>query len=69
MIVCHCHGLTDRQIETAAARCGARSADELAAHCPAGHCCGGCAPVVDEIVRRCEAAAPVDRRSEPRGAA
>lgn len=54
MIVCHCLGLTDRDIRENAARTAARSREELGADCPAGGCCGGCAPVVDRILSECD---------------
>lgn len=49
MIVCHCHGITDREIR-ACVQNGARSADEVAEHCGASTGCGGCASLVAEIV-------------------
>ena len=50
MIVCHCHGVSDRAIRKAV-RDGARSASEVSAECAAGAGCGGCTEVVDEIIR------------------
>ncbi len=42
MLVCHCFGVTDREI-----RAAVRRGDEVMA---AGSGCGGCAPLVDAIV-------------------
>lgn len=49
MIVCHCHGVTDREIRACVQR-GAASSDDVAEHCGASTGCGGCASLVDEIV-------------------
>jgi bacterioferritin-associated ferredoxin len=50
MIVCHCHGVTDREIR-ACVQDGARSCAELAETCGAGSGCGGCSALVTEIVQ------------------
>jgi bacterioferritin-associated ferredoxin len=49
MIVCHCRAVTDRAIRLAV-RGGARSRRDVAEACSANLCCGGCAPVIDEII-------------------
>ena len=49
MIVCHCKGITDREIRTAARR-GAVTADLVADSCDAGGGCGGCRDHIEEIV-------------------
>jgi len=51
MRVCHCHGVTDRQIR-ACVRAGADSADAVAQCCGAGASCGGCKPLVELLVDR-----------------
>lgn len=50
MLVCHCHRVTDRDIQACVAG-GCRSASEVARVCRAGTGCGGCMPAVKEIVR------------------
>ena len=50
MIVCHCHGVTDREIR-ACVQHGARTPDDVADHCGASSGCGGCTAVVTEIVQ------------------
>lgn len=50
MIVCHCRGVTDRTIRTAI-RDGARSRRQVARACDAGRRCGGCRPVIDELLQ------------------
>jgi bacterioferritin-associated ferredoxin len=50
MIVCHCHGVSDRAIR-AAVRSGAASRGAVGASCAAGTGCGGCHPVIDELLR------------------
>jgi bacterioferritin-associated ferredoxin len=49
LIVCHCKGLTERDIGKAV-REGAVTADDIARFCSAGADCGGCRPVIEEIV-------------------
>lgn len=49
MIVCSCHGVTDREIRQHA-RAGARTPRQVAEACGAGGSCGGCRPVVREIL-------------------
>jgi bacterioferritin-associated ferredoxin len=49
MIVCHCYGVTDREIK-ASVQCGARTPADVADTCGAGSGCGGCAALVAEIV-------------------
>jgi bacterioferritin-associated ferredoxin len=49
MIVCHCHGVTDREIR-ASVQNGARTCAEVAECCGASSGCGGCASLVAEIV-------------------
>ncbi len=50
MIVCHCHGVTDREIR-ASVQNGARSCADIADCCGASSSCGGCASLVAEIVQ------------------
>ena len=49
MWVCHCKGVTDRQIRSAI-NAGARSVLEIGAHCRAGTGCGGCVPEVCRLL-------------------
>lgn len=57
MLVCHCRAVNDRQIE-AAALCGAGSVREIVAACGAGGVCGGCRPVIEEILTETSVALP-----------
>ena len=50
MIVCHCHGVTDREIR-ACVQNGARSCADVAQTCGASSGCGGCESLVAEIVQ------------------
>lgn len=50
MIVCHCHGVTDREIR-ACVQNGACSPDDVGDHCGASTGCGGCRSLVAEIVQ------------------
>ncbi len=49
MLVCHCKGLTDRNVRRAVQR-GAGSVGEVTRSCGAGGVCGGCRPAIQEIV-------------------
>ncbi len=51
MIVCHCHGVSDRSIREAVQE-GARTCRQVARACRAGRACGGCRPVIHEIIER-----------------
>jgi bacterioferritin-associated ferredoxin len=63
VIVCHCTGMTDRDIRSLVRSGRARTLREIGRDCAAGHACGGCRLVVEQIVRqeersRTEAALP-----------
>jgi bacterioferritin-associated ferredoxin len=49
MFVCHCRALTDREIGEAIAA-GARDLDEIGRQCGAGITCGGCCPLLEELL-------------------
>ena len=49
MIVCHCKAVTDRAIRDAIRR-GAQSPREVGIACDAGRQCGGCMPLVRELI-------------------
>jgi bacterioferritin-associated ferredoxin len=69
MFVCHCRALTDRDIGEAIAA-GARDLDEIGRRCGAGITCGGCCPLLEELLDRA-AAGPVaaERSMAERGLA
>ena len=48
MIVCHCHGVTDREIR-ACVQQGARTHGDVGDVCGAGTGCGGCSSLVAEV--------------------
>jgi bacterioferritin-associated ferredoxin len=56
MIVCHCKGITDRDIRKAVLE-GASTCTDVERHCEAGTECGGCRPLIEQIVG-VEAATP-----------
>lgn len=58
MLVCHCRAVNDRQIQTAAAVVGAVSVREIVSACGAGGVCGGCRPVIEEILGETSVALP-----------
>ena len=49
MIVCHCKGITEREIRSAV-RNGATTHRQVTRACQAGRSCGGCHPVIREII-------------------
>ncbi len=49
MRICHCKGVSERQIRSAISA-GARTPVEIAAHCRAGTGCGGCLPAVCRLL-------------------
>jgi bacterioferritin-associated ferredoxin len=51
MYVCHCRAVTDHTIDHEVER-GASSIEELAERCGAGAECGGCWPVLEELLDR-----------------
>jgi bacterioferritin-associated ferredoxin len=49
MLVCHCFVIRACDVRTAIAR-GARTPGEVARACRAGAGCGGCQPVIEELL-------------------
>jgi bacterioferritin-associated ferredoxin len=49
MLVCHCKGISDRTVRNAVAL-GATSRGAVGRVCGAGTVCGGCRPVIEEIL-------------------
>jgi bacterioferritin-associated ferredoxin len=51
VIVCHCKAVNEHRIRDAV-RSGARSCRQVTRACDAGGHCGGCRPVIREIIAR-----------------
>ena len=51
MIVCHCRGLTDRDLR-AAADAGDGRRQEILARGEGGSCCGSCSQLVQDVLSR-----------------
>jgi bacterioferritin-associated ferredoxin len=49
MLVCHCKGLSEREVRSAI-EAGACTRRALARQCGAGSVCGGCRPVIEELL-------------------
>jgi bacterioferritin-associated ferredoxin len=49
MFVCHCRAVTDAEIREAITA-GARDLDEVGRSCGAGITCGGCCPLIQELL-------------------
>lgn len=66
MLICHCHAVSDRTIQSAILS-GAGTVGQVGKATLAGTCCGGCVPAIREIV---EAIRPLPvvraRGGEPR---
>lgn len=60
MFICHCLALTDREIGEAIAA-GARDLDEIGRRCGAGVTCGGCCPLLQELLDRADKPADAER--------
>lgn len=67
MLVCHCHGITDREIR-AQVRAGCTTVKQLTQRCQAATGCRGCAKLVRQLVLHealeCELPSPVCVASE-----
>jgi bacterioferritin-associated ferredoxin len=50
MILCHCKGVSDKSVRRAI-QCGASSVRDVARTCGAGTGCGGCRPLIQELIR------------------
>ena len=57
MLVCHCKGLTDRDVRRAI-ESGACTRRDVVRRCGAGSVCGGCRPLIDELLESGERTAP-----------
>ena len=66
MIVCHCHAIRARDVEGAIAG-GARTPGEVARACGAGTGCGGCRPVIEELIEASGPAFSCDASASGRG--
>ena len=62
MLVCHCHGVTDRQIRKLV-RDGASSTGEIVRATGAGRGCGGCRSAVRNVVAQTVEEELSDRQS------
>ena len=51
MFVCHCRAVTDGEIREAIAA-GACDLEEVGRRCGAGVTCGGCCPLIQELLAR-----------------
>ena len=49
MYVCSCHGIDEAEVRVAIGG-GACSVDEVIASCRAGSDCGGCHPMIEDIL-------------------
>jgi bacterioferritin-associated ferredoxin len=56
MFVCHCRAVTDGEIREAITA-GACDLDEVGLRCGAGVTCGGCCPLIQELLAEHAAAA------------
>jgi bacterioferritin-associated ferredoxin len=59
MIVCHCKAITDREIRKAVLE-GAQTCTDVARMCNAGGECGGCQPLIEQLIGKEAASRPQD---------
>jgi bacterioferritin-associated ferredoxin len=57
MFVCHCRAVTDGEIRAAIAA-GAHDLEEVGRRCGAGVTCGGCCPLIQELLAERQARPP-----------
>jgi bacterioferritin-associated ferredoxin len=58
MFVCHCRAVTDGEIREAISA-GACDLEEVGLRCGAGITCGGCCPLIEELLARHAEPAPL----------
>jgi bacterioferritin-associated ferredoxin len=58
MFVCHCRAVTDGEIREAITG-GACDLDEVGERCGAGVTCGGCCPLIEELLAKHARAEPL----------
>jgi len=63
VIVCHCKAVSDQAVREAI-REGARSCRQVSRACGAGHHCGGCRPLIREIIKTESEPSPIFRAFE-----
>ncbi len=51
MVVCHCLAVNDKLVRKMI-KGGAASAEDVAAACGAGARCGGCLPLIEDLIER-----------------
>jgi bacterioferritin-associated ferredoxin len=66
MFVCHCRAVTDREIREAIAT-GAHDLAEVGRRCGAGITCGGCCPLIQQLLA--EHAGKATVATDPQGLA
>jgi bacterioferritin-associated ferredoxin len=49
MLICHCQGVSEREVESAIVS-GACTHPAIARACGAGSMCGGCLPLIEELL-------------------
>lgn len=62
MYVCHCRGVSDRTVAACIAG-GARTSEEVALRCGAGGRCGGCIPLVEDMLNEAHVELPGRRHA------
>jgi NifU-like protein len=54
-VVCHCFGVTDKELDKAIRENGLKTVEELTDHCKAGGGCGNCIPELEAAIARIQA--------------
>lgn len=54
-VICHCFGVTDKELDKAICENGLKTVEELTDHCKAGGGCGNCIPELEKTIVRIQA--------------
>ncbi len=57
-VICHCFGVTDKDIEKAVRENDIKTVEDLTDHCKAGGGCGNCLPELESMIQRLSAEEP-----------
>ncbi|MDZ7815767.1 MAG: Fe-S cluster assembly protein NifU [Planctomycetota bacterium] len=65
-VVCHCFGITDKEIEKVARQNRLKEVEDVTNYTKAGGGCGGCLPQIQNILNRIWSEEPPEPRTEPK---
>ena len=65
-VVCHCFGVTDKEVEKAVREGGVKTVEEFTDHCKAGGGCGNCIPDLEKQIARVQSEIQNDEKPASR---